>query len=277
MSSPSALIQVLLDLLSDPATAAEFQANPADFLAKCGITDVSAEQIHDAIALIDDDSAPHKGGHDAPHHGGHTTPPPPPADHSHEAAVKYLNTYVSNYYVDDRDTTIDNSINQNIHTGGGDVNQNFDNHSVVASGDGSVAAAGNISGPVTTGNGNVVGDNNHISGNGSTTSFGDGAATSTNVGGNVSVGDGGAFATGGTARVDNSDSSVHHSGNVSTDSSVHDSLNNSSDHSITTATHDESDHSTHVDADSHADSSTHTTVHSDVDNSIDHSGNFIVH
>ena len=49
---------------------------------------------------------------------GSSDPPPPPSpsdppeprdgESEHEAAVRYLNTYVTNNYIDDRDTTVDN-------------------------------------------------------------------------------------------------------------------------------------------------------------------------
>ena len=105
--------------------------------------------------------------------------------------MQYLNTYVTNNYIDDRDTTVDNSVNQQIDTHGGNFDQDIDVHSTVASGDGAVAAGGDIDhSTITTGdhnqvgdgnvagNGNVVGDHNQaVTGDRDTTSFGHGDAT----------------------------------------------------------------------------------------------------
>jgi hypothetical protein len=165
---------------------------------------------------------------------------------SHEAAAQYLNAYVTNNYIDDRDTIVDNSVNQQIDTGGGDFDQDIDIDSTTASGDGAVAAGDDIENSTVTtgddnqvGNGNVEGDGNvvgtgnqAVTGDHNTTSFGEGDATSTTVGGSVHVGAGGAFGSGGDVTVDNSDNSVHDSGNTFTDNSINDSFNDSSDHSI---------------------------------------------
>ncbi|NMH98940.1 IniB N-terminal domain-containing protein [Pseudonocardia acidicola] len=239
MSAPTSLIELLLNLLRDPEALAAFQEDPQSFLSSCGITELSPEDVHDAVVLAQDS---HDSSFDRDHHtgGNHVQlPPPPPAPHPapgeshHEAAIKYLNTYITNNYVDDRDTIVDNSINQNIDNRGGYFEQDIDVDSVVASGDGAVAAGGDIEdSTITTGNGNVVGDGNHVvNGHDNTTAFGNGDATSTEVGGDVNLGDGAAFASGGGAAVHNTDNSTNDSFNDFSDNSTNDSGNDFSDNS----------------------------------------------
>ena len=104
------------------------------------------DDVKDALELIrdqddDGDSNSRDSGHTV--HVAPPSDPPEPRDGEteHEAAVRYLNTYVTNNYIDDRDTIVDNSVNQQIDTGGGDFDQDIDIDSNVASGDGAVAAA----------------------------------------------------------------------------------------------------------------------------------------
>ncbi|MCE3555188.1 IniB N-terminal domain-containing protein [Pseudonocardia sp. RS11V-5] len=238
MASPQTLIELLLSLLKDPEAAEAFKADPAAYIQGCGLTGFTAEDVHDAALLIqDNDDSDFERNHDTGGNHHHTPPPPPhkePHESDHEHAVKYLNTYVTNNWVDDRDTIVDNSINQVIDTDGGDFRQDIDIDAVTASGDGAVAAGGDIEdSTITTGNGNVVGDGNQVvDGDGNTTAFGNGSATSTNVGGDLTVDDGSAFATGGNAGVDNSDNSINDSGNEYTDNSINDSGNDHSDNSV---------------------------------------------
>lgn len=223
MTTSTSLIEMILNLLRDPEARAAFLADSDGYLSSCGLQDLSSDDIHDALVLLqDNDTADfsrdyNTGGNSvavatpAPvHHGGH----------DHDDAVRYLNTYITNNYVDDRDTITDNSINQQIDTDGGDFDQDIDIDSVVASGDGAVAAGDDIEdSTIVTGDENVVGDNNQaVTGDDNTTSFGSGDATSTDVGGDVNVGSGGGFASGsGTVVVDNTDNSQENVGNSSTD------------------------------------------------------------
>ncbi len=211
--------------------------------------------MRDAITLAQDGqddefSRDHHTG------GNHVQVPPPPVQHDPRcrrvgpgAAVRYLNTYITNNYVDDRDTIVDNSINQDIDNRGGTFDQDIDIDSVVASGDGAVAAGDDVSGTVTTGDRNQVGDdnvagdgnvtgnnNNAVTGDDSTTSFGAGDVSSTDVGGNVTVGSGGAFSGSGDATVDNTDNSVSGSFNDQSRHSVDDSFNSQVDDSTHTST-----------------------------------------
>ena len=142
-------------------------------------------------------------------------PPPPhphPGESDHDAAVRYIKEYVTNNYVDDRDTSVDNSVNQQIDTGGGDVDQLIRTTSSTASGDGAVAAGGDIrNSTVTSGDGNQIGENNIrgdgnvqgegndvVSGDHNTTAFGSGAANSADIG-HASVSGGGALSVAGDA------------------------------------------------------------------------------
>ena len=253
--SANPVLDFILKLISDGELRQDFAADPQGTLHAAGLDTVSPADIHDALVLAEDDSqhADFSRHYDTGHNSIGFAPPPPVVHHdyatpaaSHDAAVQYLNNYVTNNYVDDRDTTVDNSVNQQIDTHGGHFDQDIDIHSTTASGDGAVAVGGDVDhSPITTGdhnqvgngnvegNGNVVGNGNQaVTGDHDTTSFGSGHATTTTVGGDVSVGDGGAFASGGNATVDNSDNSLHNVGNIHTDNSVRDSHNDSSDHSI---------------------------------------------
>ena len=161
MDAANNLIELILRLLKDPAALAEFQENPDAVLAACGASDVSAEDVHDALVLAsDDDDDNNNGGH----HNHHVPPPPHPrpGESDHDATVRYIKEYVTNNYVDDRDTSVDNSVNQQIDTGGGDLDQDIRTSSSTASGDGAVAAGGDIrDSTVTSGDGNQIGDEQH--------------------------------------------------------------------------------------------------------------------
>ncbi len=305
MAEQMTLMQFIHELLTNADFRTWFAAEPQQALTSVGLDHVSPHDVQDALTLVQDDSqsadfsrhydtgANHigsgqKGGEE--HHAA-------PAPAGHESAAEYVNRYITNNYIDDRHTTVDNSTNQQIDTHGGNFDQNIDVHSVVASGDGAVAAGGDISGSTITtgndnqvgdgnvkGNGNVVGDHNQaVTGSHDTTSFGAGNATSTNVHGDVNVGDGGAFASGGSAAVNNSDNSLHNVGNTSTDNSAHGSFNDSSNHSLHDSGNSSLDLSTH---DSNNDNSEHTSTtsvhdesdHSVVnDNSVSHSDNISLH
>ncbi|MEU7818864.1 IniB N-terminal domain-containing protein [Pseudonocardia sp. NPDC049154] len=275
------LLEFLLKLIGNDDESLELQENfredPYGTLKDAGLEDLTAEDVHDALVLIqDNDTASFDRNYDtgsnhlvaaaaAPHHGGGHHE----GDHDgHKGAVEYINKYVTNNHVDDRDTIVDNSVNQKIDTDGGDFRQDIDIDAVTASGDGAVAAGGDIEdSTITTGNGNIVGDDNQVvKGDGNTTAFGQGNATSTNVDGDVTVDDGSAFATGGSASVDNSDNSVNDSGNTSTDNSVNDSFNDESDNSV--------DDSFNADLD--FDNSVNDSGNTSTDSSTNDSGNFSV-
>ena len=266
--SEKSLIQFILDLLRDPEKLEEFKDDPKGAMSACGLSAVSPEQVHDALVMAQDnddvsfDREYHTGGnHTGGNHvaGANVPPPPPPASHGdHDAGVKYLDKYITNNYVtnniDDRDTIIDNSVNQNIDTGGGDFDQRIDNHSVNATGDGAVAAGGDIEdSTITTGNGNAVGEGNQvINGDDNTTAFGEGSSAVRDV----SVKDGGAFSVNGDASgnssTNNSNNKTHTEDNDVT--KTIDSNNHTDDHSI----------NTEIDDHSNTDVLSHNDVHVDV-------------
>jgi hypothetical protein len=251
MAEPLSLLEFIRQLLTDGDLRELFGENPEAVMADYGLANLSPDDVCDALVLAQDNqTADFSRNYDTGHNV--IAPPPPPPHHdysspaeSHAAAVEYLSTYVTNNYVDDRDTIVDNSVNQQIDTGGGDFDQDIDIDAVTASGDGAVAAGGDIEdSTITTGDGNQVGDGNvmgdgnvvgddnqAVTGDGNTTAFGGGDATSTEVGGSVSVGAGGAFGSGGDVTVDNSDNSLENVGNTSTDNSINDSFQDSSDNS----------------------------------------------
>jgi hypothetical protein len=247
----SNLIDLILRLLKDPAALAEFQQNPDAVLAACGATTLDPQDVHDALVLADDkydDGNDHNKNDSGGHH--HHVPPPPRPEHGeseHDAAVRYIKEYVTNNYVDDRDTNIDNSVNQQIHTDGGDVDQVIRTTSSTASGDGAVSAGGDIrDSTITSGDGNQVGDgnirgdgnvqgegNDVVSGDHNTTAFGTGAANSADIG-HASVSGGGALSVAGDALGDqhNIDSHNVQETTNTTDVGVDDSFN-SEQHSET--------------------------------------------
>lgn len=247
MSENMTLLEFIRALLFNAEVREDFAEAPEETLEEHGLGDLSPEDVRDALVLINDEEISVESNQSADFGrdyntgfgggGGHSTAVPAPA-HG-ESAAEYINRYVTNTYTNDNDTIVDHSINQQIDTRGGDLDQDFDIDSTVASGDGAVAAGGDISGStITTGNGNqvgngnvagdgnVLGDGNQVvSGNGNTTAFGAGDASSTNVGGDLNVGDGAGFANGGDADVDNTSTSIKDSFNDQSDRSVNDSFN----------------------------------------------------
>ncbi|GAA5152990.1 hypothetical protein GCM10023321_22530 [Pseudonocardia eucalypti] len=252
------LLEWIRDLLDDPDARDAFLDDPNGYAADHGFHNLSGADVYDALCLIADND---HGHYPAPRHYDHD-------GDDHDGAT-YLKSYVNNNYttIEDHSTNIDNSIHQNIDTDGGDFNQVIDNDPVVASGDGAVAAGGDIrDSTVTTGNGNVVGDNNQaVTGDDNTSSFGSGDATSSNIG-HASFGDGGSMSVGGDSHGYNSDNdtntSVHNSGDGDTAVNVagdHGYADQGVDQSHT----DNSDYSNYEDnsrSDSHDDVGSHNEV-----------------
>ena len=140
MSTPvatiaDALIEFIMSLLRDPAAVEEFDADPTATLASKGLADVCVDDVRAVAPVVIDrpDVQP--------------TPPPPSGGGWHPTkpypteVVKEIKGITNNFVtIDNRPTIIDQSVNQNIWTDGGDVTQVFDNEAIVASGDESVAA-----------------------------------------------------------------------------------------------------------------------------------------
>lgn len=243
MSTQSrSLLDWILDLLRDPDARDQFTSNPEQYAAQQGFEQLSAADVNDALCLAADSQF---AGHEGRSGNWHIPPPPPPPARDHDSGhegrdhdsghrgdggehsggdgAAYLRNYITNNYttVEDHRTTIDNSVHQNIDTDGGSFDQVIDNDPVVASGEGSVAAGGDIrDSTVTSGEGNVVGDDNQAAtGAGNTTAFGSGNATNATLD-DVRFGDGAGVSLGGDASGTNSDSdtttSVDNSGSGDT-------------------------------------------------------------
>ncbi|MDT7629962.1 MAG: hypothetical protein QOI50_1892 [Pseudonocardiales bacterium] len=270
MATTTSLLDWLLSLLRDPDARAAFQADPDGYLNECGFHDVSSADVHDALSLISDSDHSHNN------HGVHY--PPPHDYHGHNDAGHYLNNYITNNYttIEEHNTNIDNSVHQDIDTHGGDFDQVIDNDPVVASGDGAVAAGGDIrDSTLTTGNGNVVGDGNHaVTGDGNTTAFGSGDATTADLG-RTNVGDGGSVSIGGNAYGHNEDNdtstSVHNSGSGDTSVNAAGSHGDASQNADQSQ-HDDSTHSNYEDdsrSDSHDDVNSHNSASFDDSHDLD--------
>ena len=260
------LLDWIADLLRDSDARESFFDHPDRHAREHGFDHLSPHDVHDSLQLLADDGFP------SPKHFSH-------GDH-HDGA-HYLRSYFheNRAFIDNRDTDIDNRINQDIDTGGhdrhghdhhdrgGDFHQTIDNDPVVASGDRAVAAGDDIrDSTITSGHGNVVGDDNQaISGNGNTTAFGSGDAASSSFDG-ARFGDGAGVSVGGNAE--------GHSEHNSTNTSVHGgdgptSVNAAGDHATANSaldqSHTEFDQS--FDSDDHSRSDDHSEVGSH--NSLD--------
>ncbi|MDT7683520.1 MAG: hypothetical protein QOG57_3830 [Pseudonocardiales bacterium] len=275
MVNSTSLLDWIMDLFRDPEARAAFQEDPQGYAADHGFQDLSANDVYDSLCLIADSQSSgydYKGGGEGSVH----YPPPHHPDASGEDAGRYLNNYITNNYqvIEKNETNIDNSVHQNIDTDGGDFSQVIDNDPVVASGDGAVAAGGDIrDSTVTTGDGNVVGDDNQaVTGDDNTGAFGSGNATTADLSGG-NFGDGAAVSVGGDATGNNTDNdtttSVRNSGSGDT------SVNAAGDHGSADqyANQNETDDSTHsnYENNSNTDSHDNTNSHNQSDFRDDHS------
>jgi hypothetical protein len=267
MSSVTSLLDFILNLLKDPQAQAEFKANPQAVLADNGLTGVCAADIHDTLPLVTDNRAVEQTS-------SHTSAPSAaPGESDTHAAVRYLSYITNTYtYTDDHNVAIDDSVHQNIWAAG-DVTQTFDDSNVVSSGNGSVAAGGDISGStVTTGQGDAVGSGaaagtGNVTGSGN--ALGDGSAAGT--GNAVANGDGSTIGNGNA--VANGDHSVQGDGNVQGSVSGNSQVgttggeagSDSSDHSVT-----DSDNS---DLHSYGSGATNTLGNSNTSGTASNSGN----
>ena len=171
------LFDTLLGIFTDDDTNTEFNQNPEGFLNQNGLGNVTSQDIEAEMprvleALQGNSGGATQGGAASFAGSGNVTLPPPPAPSGGDGggyegglsgAIESINHYTSVYNetnqsfqdndvtnIDDSDTTVDASVNQNI-TAFGDVTQDFDND--VVSGDGAVAAGDNAQ--VNTGDGAV--------------------------------------------------------------------------------------------------------------------------
>ena len=233
------LLDALIGIFSDNDTQQAFQENPEGFLNQNGFGNVTSQDIEAEMprvleALQGNSGGASQGGAANFAGSGNVVLPPPPAhgggggeEGGLSGAIEAINHYTNvvnlteqsfqdNDYtsIDDRDTTVDASVNQNI-TAFGDVNQDFDNDVVsgdeaVAAGDGSqvntgdeavqaggaildsTIATGDVGGSVTGDvHDSVVGDGNQVIDDSivGAAAFGDGDATNVNAE-NANLGDG---------------------------------------------------------------------------------------
>ncbi|WP_109210411.1 MULTISPECIES: IniB N-terminal domain-containing protein [Microbacterium] len=136
----NSIIEFILSLLRDPAAVAELEKDPEAALVKNKVAGICADDVRAVAPIIYDrpDVAPKPTS-------AHSTPPPPSDNDVVNEITRITNNWTT---IDSRATIVDQSVNQNIWTEGGDVSQIFDQGAGVASGDGSVAA----------GDDNTVGD-----------------------------------------------------------------------------------------------------------------------
>jgi hypothetical protein len=132
-----ALIEFILSLLRDPEAAEEFEKDPEAALTSRGLGNATAADVCAVAPVIAERAQVVPIANPKP------APPEPRPDPS--PTVREINTITNSFsYVDDRDTVVDQSVNQNIWAEG-DVTQVFDQDAVVASGDESMAAGDDAS------------------------------------------------------------------------------------------------------------------------------------
>ena len=129
-----ALIEFILSLLRDPQAAAEFEEDPEGAMAARGLSDVSYADVCSVAPVIAE----------KPSVAPNPTPVPVGPKPEHNPVVREIKNITQQFtHIDDRDTIVDMSVNQNIWANG-DVTQSFDNTAVVASGDKAIAAGDDV-------------------------------------------------------------------------------------------------------------------------------------
>jgi hypothetical protein len=131
-SIADALIEFILSLLRDPAAAAEFDEDPEGMLAHRGLNHANASDVASVAPIVIERTQVIQ-----------IVKPIAVEHHANPVVreIKQITTHVQ--WVDDRDTIVDQSVNQNIWAEG-DVTQTFDQEAVVASGDDALAAGENL-------------------------------------------------------------------------------------------------------------------------------------
>jgi hypothetical protein len=271
------LLEFLLDLLNDKDALADFRDDPHTALRDAGLGDCTVDDIKELLPVVlekvdaekcaryeddcDDDKCWDAEPKHDDHHEHHHKPVdcddegrPAPHCSPTDQVVAHLNYVTNNYSYDSHDTFVENNNITKIWAGD-DAEIDVTNNNVTAGSDG-VAVGGDNNGEIVDGDGNVVGDDNQVSGQGSTTAFGLGSATST---GDIDASDHGAVSVGpGLASTVDS----------STDNSDQDnSIDNSTDNS-------EQDNSTVIDTDTETNTDNSTNDSNNLDTSD--SGNIIV-
>ncbi|WP_375385883.1 IniB N-terminal domain-containing protein [uncultured Microbacterium sp.] len=137
-----ALIEFILSLLRDPELRAEFAKDPDAVLAQRGLDHASVADVQSVAPVIIERTqvvqVPVVITHAA------AAAAAPVEQHHSNPVVREIQQVTNHFaWVDDRDTIIDQSVNQNIWAQG-DVTQTFDNEAVTASGDHAIAGAGDV-------------------------------------------------------------------------------------------------------------------------------------
>ena len=135
-----ALIEFILSLLRDPEARAEFEEDPDGVLAQRGLSHVSPYDVQAVAPVIIERTHVVQ----VPVYMRQASAQNEQQHHSSNPVVREIQQVSQNFaWVDDRDTIVDQSVNQNIWAEG-DVTQTFDNDAVVASGDDAIAAGGAV-------------------------------------------------------------------------------------------------------------------------------------
>jgi hypothetical protein len=132
-----ALIEFILSLLRDPQAAAEFEEDPEGAMAARGLNNVSYADVCSVAPVVAEKPSVAPNPQPAPVHVK------PEHDNPVVREIKTITNQLSYTHIDDRDTIVDQSVNQNIWANG-DVNQTFGNEAVVASGDKAIAAGNDV-------------------------------------------------------------------------------------------------------------------------------------
>lgn len=125
-----ALIAFILSLLRDPDAAEDFVAHPQSTMDGHGLGGVCRADLQAVAPVIIDH----------PSVVQHPNPPSHPHPHDTDVVNDIVRMVQQFTTIDARSTVVDQSVNQNIWTEGGDVTQVFDQDAVVASGDDAIAA-----------------------------------------------------------------------------------------------------------------------------------------
>lgn len=271
------LLEFLMDLLNDKDALAEFRDDPHAALQSAGLGDVSVDDIKELLPVClekvdvekcaryeDDvdndkcwDSEPkHDDDHERQYKPVDCDDQGRPAPHTSEIdkVVTHLNYVTNNYSYDSHDTVYNTNNVTKIWAGdGSDVDVNNETNNIGSHG---VQVQGDSNAPIVSGDHSFVGDGNQVSGDGSTTAFGAGNATSLD---HVGTGQGGVISTG-SGTVNNSNAfgegnQVSGANGINTDASTNDSGN------------------THTEDNSHGshNSSVDTSHSGNIDNSVDNS------
>ncbi|RLK47923.1 IniB N-terminal domain-containing protein [Microbacterium telephonicum] len=131
----NALIDFILSLLRDPEAQAQFDAEPEATLAANGMQGVSYHDLCAVLPMVYDNPQVAQRAEPAAIVTPRQTDP--------EVIRELRDVINNNAYITNNSTLVDQSVNQNIWAEG-DVMQLFDNEAIIASGQGSAAAGGDI-------------------------------------------------------------------------------------------------------------------------------------